>query len=49
MECHYRRGSDWTGLDLLNTWKDVTTNNYDSFTKLHTPKIILITGHIKSP
>jgi hypothetical protein len=27
---------------------NVTTNNYDSLTELHTPKITVTTAHIKS-
>jgi hypothetical protein len=29
--------------------QNVTTNNYDSLTELHTPKITIITAHIKYP
>jgi hypothetical protein len=28
--------------------QNVTTNNYNSFTELHTPKITINTAHIKS-
>jgi hypothetical protein len=28
--------------------QDVNTNNYDSLTELHTPKITVTTAHIKS-
>jgi hypothetical protein len=42
----YRRGLDWKS-DL--TLKQlVTTNNYDSLTELHTPKITVTTAHINS-
>jgi hypothetical protein len=38
--CHDFRGIYWT--------QNVTTNNYDSPTELHTPKITVTTAHIKS-
>jgi hypothetical protein len=28
--------------------QNITTNNYDSLTELHTPKITVTTAHIKS-
>jgi hypothetical protein len=41
-----------TGVRLVSGFTEhltlVTTNNYDSLTELHTPKITVTTAHIKS-
>jgi hypothetical protein len=41
---------EWFGLVIGFTehLQNVTTNNYDSLTELHTPKITVTTGYIKS-
>jgi hypothetical protein len=33
---------------ILLVWLVLTTNNYDSLTELHTPKITVATAHTKS-
>jgi hypothetical protein len=38
----------WIGNRIYWTLTLVTTNNYDSLTELHTPKITVTTAHIKS-
>jgi hypothetical protein len=38
----------WIGNRIYWTLTLVTTNNYDSLTQLHTPKITVTTAHIKS-
>jgi hypothetical protein len=35
-------------IGFIEYLENVTTNNYDSLTGLHAPKITLITAHIKS-
>jgi hypothetical protein len=35
-------------IEFTEHLQNVTTNNYESFTKLHTPKITVTTAHIKS-
>jgi hypothetical protein len=41
-------GGVWTGNRIYSTLKNVTTNNYDSFFEVHTPKIIVTAAHIES-
>jgi hypothetical protein len=43
-------GYEWVGLvvGFLEHVQNLTTNNYDSLTKLHTPMITVTTAHIKS-
>jgi hypothetical protein len=38
----------WIDDRIYWTLTPVTTNMYDSFTELHTPKITVTTAHIKS-
>jgi hypothetical protein len=35
-------------IGFIGHLENITTNNYDSLTELHTPKVTVITAHIKS-
>jgi hypothetical protein len=39
---------DWIGNRIYWTLTEVTTNNYDSLTELHTPEVTVTTSHTKS-
>jgi hypothetical protein len=42
------RDGVWIGNRIIGHLQNVTTNNYDSLTELHTPQITVTTAHIKS-
>jgi hypothetical protein len=49
MLSRHRVTIDWVciGNWIYLTFTKLTTNNYDSLTELHTPKITVTTAHIK--